>query len=194
MTRQRGDFRADLRFSQEMRDRFLTSFYGGFALQGRYVFVDKSRCSTILQKRIAIDTILQSKMGGSICIEEKIERRFTGNLALETDSCTVVGHESKGWMHYGQADYLLYAFVISQHQEPVGLDIYFMDFQALRAWFWKAWERFPERTLPDTHNHTRIRLVPIVEIGYAIGYFRYRAGATECQKVAIVSKREEGIA
>ena len=55
-----------------MRDTYLVQFYGKYSLNGRYVFIEKSACSDILQKRLAIDTIYTSaKTGGSICVEEK---------------------------------------------------------------------------------------------------------------------------
>src|SRR5438105_6458083 len=115
------DFQAACKWTRLMRDTFLSRFYKKYSYDGRYVFVDKSDCSTLLQKELAIDTIMQYPKS-SVCIEEKIEQwpkngRKRTNFALETDSCTVRGHERKGWMHYARADYLLDAFAYEGNSE-----------------------------------------------------------------------------
>src|SRR2546430_16919285 len=156
------DFDAALEYSHMMRDTFLIHFYQKYSLNGRYVFIDKSACSTLLQKRLAIDTIFQSKRDPrkSPCIEEKIEQ-WPGykrvNFALEVNSCTKPGRESPGWMHYAEADLLLYAFA---YEGDTGLDVYLIDFPKLRKWFWSLPVRYQTRTL-NTHNRTRIALTPI---------------------------------
>jgi len=162
------NFQDDLTFSREIRDTYLVRFYGKYSSDGRYVFVDRSHCSDIIQKHLHVDTIMQRSNGTSTCIEEKAERRFTGNLALETESCTVPGHESEGWMKTGKADLLLYCF-------PDGTDAvqaYVMDFQELKAWFWTIDWTYREYTMPH-NNRTRMRLVPLTDIGNAVGWSRY---------------------
>lgn len=171
-------------YSRLMRDTFLAPFfYGKYALDGRYVFIDKSACSTILQKELAVDTIMQVKDGGSLCIEEKIEQ-WPGykreNFALETDSCTVVGRERKGWMQYAQADYLLYAFA---YPEDSGLDVYFIDFPKLRDWFWKMPSRYPAHVMTETINHTRFEKVPIIDVRRAVPSSRYHITSSGCQPI-----------
>lgn len=173
------NFIDDAAWSVSMRDRYLVRLYQQYSLDGRYVFVDKSRCSTIMQKRLAVDTILQAKQGGSLCIEEKIERwpgYVRPNFALETDSCTVPGHEKQGWMHYARADYLLYAFEMEQG----GLDVYLIDFPALREWFWPIHERYESHTM-DTLNRTQFRKVPIADVARAVWTKRYIITDTHCQ-------------
>lgn len=160
------DFAADLAYTRMMRDRFLAPyFYRKYSLDGRYVFIDKSACSTILQKEMAVDTIFQAaKDGASLCIEEKIERwpgHKRSNFALETDSCTVKGKERQGWMHYAKADYLLYAFA---YEGDTGLDVYLVDFPKLRAWFWNIPQRYPAHVMEHTLNHTRFEKVPIADV------------------------------
>ena len=161
-----SEFFRDLRFTGVMRTRWLEPYlYGRYSHEGRYVIVDKSHCSTLLQKQLAVDTIIQTKEGASLCIEEKIERwpdndRPRVNFFLETDSCTVPGREKQGWMHYAQADYLLYAFELRTHD---GLDVYFLPFQPLKLWFWQHYEAYETRTI-NQWNRTRGRIVPICDV------------------------------
>lgn len=176
------NFSAALEYSETMRDTFLVQFYRKYSLEGRYVFINKSACSTILQKELAVDTIVQSMNGGSICIEEKIEQ-WPGwkrnNFALETDSCTRPGRERKGWMHYAKADYLLYAFA---YEGDTGLDAYFIHFPKLREWFWNLKTRYPSHTM-NTLNRTRFEKVPIDDVVRAIPTSRYIITSDGCQLV-----------
>lgn len=175
------DFQAALHYSQQMRDRFLgPHFYQKHALDGRYVYVEKSACSTLLQKELAVDTILQSTRGGSICIEEKIEQwpgYYRENFALEVASCTIPGKERKGWMHYARADYLLYAFA---YPGDTGLRVYLINFPRLRAWFWGLPTRYPVHVM-DTSNRTRFEKVPIVDVRRAVPTTRYHITDRGCQ-------------
>lgn len=174
-----GDFHAALEYSRKMRDTYLVHFYQEYSLNGRYVFIDKSACSTLLQKQLAVDTIYQSKNGGSICIEEKIEQ-WPGyqrvNFALEVDSCTTPGRESKGWMHYARADYLLYAFA---YEGDTGLDVYLIDFHKLRQWFWSLPKRYPTYIMP-TINRTRFEKVPIQDVRRAVPTWHYIINENGC--------------
>lgn len=173
-------FEVDAAWSQQKRDSHLIHFYQKYAVDGRYVFVDKSACSTIMQKQLAVDTIIQARGGASWCIEEKIERwpGYTrSNFALETDSCTVPGRERKGWMHYAQADYLLYAF----EQENGDLDAYLIHFPQLRSWFWNVQERYSSHTM-ETLNRTRFKKVPIADVRRSVGMVRYLVTALDAQR------------
>jgi len=174
------DFAAALEYSRMMRDKFLVHFYRKYSFDGRYVFVDKSACSLLLQKELATDTIAQSSATSSDCIEEKIEQ-WPGckrkNFALETDSCTVPGHERKGWMHYAKADHLLYAFA---YEGDTGLDAYFIDFPKLRKWFWGLPKRYEPHTM-DTLNRTRFEKVPIIDVCRAVPTTHYLITAEGCQ-------------
>lgn len=172
------NFYAALDYTTRMRDKYLIHFYKQYSKEGRYVFIDKSSCSTLLQKELAVDTILQSHKGGSLCIEEKIEQRYTGNFALETDSCTKPGYERGGWMRYAEADYLLYAF-----ERESGLDVYLINFPKLRAWFWDIEEQSPIRFKPhimDTHNRTRFKIVPIEDVRREVGLSQYSCTDEGC--------------
>ncbi len=138
-------------------------FYGVYAINGRYVTIDKGRLAHVLQRRFAVDTIVQGSNGSAICIEEKIVR-WPGyhyqSFCLETNSCTVPGHESDGWMVYGKADYLLYCFQL----EDGGLDCWLIDFAKLQEWFWPLKEMFPTFLMSETLNKTCGRLVPIEDV------------------------------
>jgi len=166
------NFDAAREYSCKMRDTFLVHFYKKYSFDGRYVFVDKSACSTLLQKELAVDTISQWSNKGSICIEEKIEQ-WPGyprwNFALETESCTKPGRERKGWMHYARADYLLYAFAF---EGDIGLDAYLIDFPKLREWFWSLPTRYKPHTM-DTINRTRFEKVPIQDVRQAVPTWHY---------------------
>lgn len=181
-----SDFDRDNEWQRGVRDRVLApAFYGKFAQDGRYVMIDKGRLATVLQKRFAVDTIAQSRSGAAVCVEEKIVRwpgRAYDAFCLETHSCTVPGRESDGWMIYGMADYLLYAF----HQSDDSLICYFIDFPALQRWFWLSVGRWPQFGPLDTLNRSAGRLVPIASVMSAVPAWRrhIRAPASEPQGAA----------
>lgn len=157
-----NDFHKDNDWQRRVRDKVLApGFYGNYAVDGRYVFIDKGRLATKLQKQFAVDTIVQGKNGAAICIEEKIVRWPRSNIpytafTLETQSCTVPGHESAGWMTYAEADYLLYCF----EQRDGDLDCYLIDFQKLQEWFWEHETEFSIFRM-ETANRTIGRVVPV---------------------------------
>jgi hypothetical protein len=156
-------FHIDNDWQRKVRDSVLApGFYGSYAVEGRYVFIDKGRLATILQKRFAVDTMVQGKDGAALCIEEKLVRwpgyEYSA-YALETYSCTKPGHESWGWMEYGQADYLLYGFM-----RPTTLEVHLIDFPKLQEWFWAKVDDFaPFGPLP-TFNGTEGKVVPIRDV------------------------------
>ena len=157
-----NDFYQDDTWQKGRRDAILVPhFYGPRATEGRYVFMDKGRFASLLQKRYAVDTIAQ-KGEDTIAIEEKIVRwkgKHLQRFCLETRSCTLPGLESDGWMVYGRADYLLYCF-----EQPDGsLDCHLIDFTQLRAWFEKNQERYQIHTMPS-QNRTESRLVDIKDV------------------------------
>lgn len=167
-----NDFERDNRWQREVRDQVLVpGFYGRYATEGRYVLIDKGRLATILQKRFAVDTIMQGREGSALCIEEKIVRwpgyRYA-SFCLETKSCTVPGFESDGWMVYGQADYLLYCF----QTEDGDLDCWLIDFPKLKTWFWPREHTFPAFQLEHTHNRSAGRKVPIMDVHRSVPAWR----------------------
>lgn len=160
--RHENHFRSDDAWQREVRDAILVPQLYQARASGRFVLMDKGRLSTMVQRRMAIDTITQARDGGALGIEEKIVRwpgyRYTA-YCLETESCTVPGHESAGWMQYGDADYLLYCFQL----ECGGLDCDLIQFQRLRDWFWPLEETFPVFQM-QSQNRTRGRKVPIAQV------------------------------
>lgn len=178
-----GSFDRDNAWQRGVRDRVLApGFYGKFSLNGRYVFMDKGRLATILQKRFAVDTIVQARDGAAVCIEEKIVRwpgRRYDAFVLETQSCTVPGHESAGWMTYAEADYLLYCFAQSNDD----LDCYLIDFPKLQDWFWQHDDEFPTFQM-ETENRTAGRVVPIKAIEENVPTWRRHVRAEVSEGVA----------
>lgn len=158
-----SDFHVDNEWQRKVRDSVLApGFYGSYATEGRYVFIDKGRLATTLQKRFAVDTVVQGKEGAALCIEEKIVRwpgYAYGAYTLETQSCTKPGRESDGWMVYGQADFLLYGFM-----QPDRLVIHLIDFPKLQEWFWREAERFDVFGPLPTLNASAGRKVPIADV------------------------------
>jgi hypothetical protein len=143
--------------------------YGPFTMEGRYVYIDKGNLATVLQKRFAVDTVLQGRGGECWFAEEKIVR-FPGYeydaITLETKSCTVAGHESDGWMVYGQADWLVYAMC----QGDGNVKCYIINFPRLKEKFWAAIdsENWHE-TISKQHNRTACRVVPLSWIEKNVG-------------------------
>lgn len=170
-----NDFDRDNEWQREQRDRILApQFYDKYALKGRYVFMDKGRLASIIQKRFAADTILQSRNGDAVAIEEKIVRwRKSGKpykaFCLETDSCTVPGHESEGWMVYGKADYLLYCF----QQADGSLICYLIDFIKLCEWFWPRVSTFNVFRMQETLNKSCGRVVDIADVEANVPTWRF---------------------
>lgn len=169
-----NDFQRDNAWQRKVRDEVLgPGFYGNYAINGRYVHIDKGRLASILQKRYAVDTIVQGKDGAAICIEEKIVRwpgyRYQ-SFTLETKSCTIPGRESPGWMLYGEADFLLYCF----SQETGDLDCWLIDFPALQKWFWPRETTFPIFQMKDTLNKSAGRKVPVADVHRGVPTWRRR--------------------
>lgn len=168
-----NNFWNDNEWQRRKRDKYLVHLYGKYARDGRYVFLDKGRCSSLIQKRLAADTIVQGRRGDSPCVEEKIVR-FKGQVltrfCLETESCTVPGHESPGWMRYGEADLLNYCYEV---EKDGPLDCFLSDFQAVKKWFWEQdLSRFYYNRMKK-HNRTGSYLVPIIEVAAAVKTVRF---------------------
>ncbi len=166
-----NDFSSDDAWQRDLRDRILVPQFYQCRSPGRFVLMDKGRLATFMQRRMAVDTITQGKGGLAVSIEEKIVRwpGYPYNaFCLETESCTVPGHESSGWMAYGESDYLLYCF----HQNDDSLDCHLIDFQRLKEWFWPLEETWPVFQM-EKRNRTRGRLVPILQAEAAVPCWRF---------------------
>jgi len=164
-------FQTDLNFAEKYRQR-LKDFYSIKALDGRYVFINKTsgKLGNELQQK-SIDTILQLTDKKEIYIEEKIVRwkgkKYTA-FTLETESCSIVGREKDGWMKYGEFDYLIYGFI----QENDNIEVYVIPFQKLKKWFWENYELFPI-TKTEQINKTICRVVDIKEVEKNVGFKKF---------------------
>jgi hypothetical protein len=172
------DWRLDDIWQRQMRDRILApGFYGKYSADGRYVFIDKGRLAFHFQRELAVDTIVQRKDGGIVCIEEKIVRwpkrgHPYDAFTLETKSCTSPGREKTGWMMYGEADYLFYCFSNATEDE---LDCHLIEFPRLQKWFWDNIEaaNWP-RTVTEQINRTECCVVPIAEVAANVKTRQYK--------------------
>ena len=160
----RNQFRQDDSYQRAKRDALLKPFYAEHSAEGRFVFLDKGQLADVLQREMAVDTILQGRGGHAFAIEEKIVRwkgrKYTA-FTLETWTCTVPGRERKGWMYYGKCDILLYCFT----QADGSLEAYAIPFPALKTWFFEQdrFERYPT-TVTEQINRTECRVVPIADV------------------------------
>lgn len=179
-------FHFDNEAQRRVRDLVLgPGFYGPHSRDGRYVYIDKGRLATILQKRFAVDTIMQRINGDAACVEEKIVRDEYTALTLETMSCTVPGHESDGWMVYGQADLLNW----SMCRRDGNLMVHLFDFPKLQEVFWPAVDQF-EEGFTEQHNRTAYRKVPIAWIkARGVGHFTKLIHSTPEGRQAVLSYR-----
>jgi hypothetical protein len=166
-----NDFREDNEWQRRLRDEILApGFYGKFAVDGRYVVIDKGVLATQLQRDYAVDTVAQGRNGAAIFIEEKIVRwkgRSYSAFALETKSCTLPGIEKPGWMFYGRADFLLYAF----QQANGDLICWLIDFPKLQEWFWPLETSFPTFQMSE-RNRSSGRVVPIEAVRAGVPTWR----------------------
>lgn len=162
-------FYSENRWQKSIRDKVLKPYYQKISHEGRFVFSDKGKLSTILQREMAIDTIVQSKENSLLSIEEKIVR-WPGYIyeayVFETWSCTNPGMERQGWMHYAECDCLLYCFIQADLRS---LWIHSIPFKKLQDWFfsndqYKNYRIFRTQQL----NHTETRIVPITDVWDAI--------------------------
>ncbi|MBI1214103.1 MAG: hypothetical protein GC190_21785 [Alphaproteobacteria bacterium] len=174
-----SDFAIDAEWSRAKRDAILVpQFYRNYCEDGRYVVVDGGVLSEFLQRRCAVDTIAQLPNGAAAFIEEKIQRwrgRVYTDFALETHSCTRPGREKDGWMKYGLADLLLYAFECADG----ALDAHLIDFQKLRTWFAPRETSFPTFGPLATSNASMGRLVPIEAVAANVPVRRFHLKAPE---------------
>jgi hypothetical protein len=171
-------FTYDNNWQINKRNCLLKPFYSKRAFEGRFIFCDKGKLANILQREMAVDTILQVKENRVYSIEEKIVRwkgYHYSNYTLETYSCTVPGREKKGWMYYGKCDLLLYCF----EQEDGSLEAHGIPFARLQVWFFSDdnYKKY-KTTVTEQINHTECRVVPIGDV------FRHVVG---CKKFMINS-------
>jgi hypothetical protein len=167
------NFAQDMDFTRKAQRIFTLPWYKTIAKT--VIPLNVGRMAEVLQYNLDVDVLLLGMKGKNpdqlFGVEEKIRRGTWNDLLLETMSCTVPDHKSKGWMCYGRADWLLYAF----HQGKQ-LDCHLYDFMKLRTWFW---EQLPsrkttwERRVTKQRNRTASRVVPFSDLpaGVEIDHF-----------------------
>jgi hypothetical protein len=77
-------------------------------------------------------------------------------------------------MHTSVADILIYAFSIRKSE--IGLDVYVMQMQALKQWFWDMGEDSWPITRTNERNRTECRVVPIADVTANVPTKRYVIG------------------
>jgi hypothetical protein len=157
------------------RDMILKPFFYDRYFPDRYRFLDNNDPT-----QRYVDTLVETP-GGQKTVEEKIVHWPTDGttgytaFALETWTCTVPGYERQGWMYTSVADILIYAF--STPKSEVGLNVYVMDMQALKKWFWETGEEMWPITRTNERNRTECRVVPVNDvIGGGVKTKRYLIG------------------
>lgn len=164
-----NNFYADDNWQRQVRNRTLAPYYKNISHDGRFVFLDKGKLATRLQREFAIDTIIQGKGNSVVGIEEKIVRwpgYSYSAYTLEVMSCTVPGREKKGWMYYSTCDYLLYCFVQS---DLVSINAHLIPFKKLQDWFFDG-DRYTyyRSSFTEQINRTETKIVPIDDVWNAI--------------------------
>lgn len=167
--RSMNNFYVDDSWQRQIRNKALAPYYKNISDEGRFVFLDKGKLATRLQREFAIDTILQGKGNSVFGIEEKIVR-WPGYsykaYTLETMSCTVPGREKRGWMHYSTCDYLLYCFV---QADSTSIIAHLIPFPKLQTWFFEndRYETY-KSSFTNQINRTETKIVPIEDVWSAI--------------------------
>lgn len=175
-----NNFAIDDTWQKTIRERVLKPFYKRNSYEGRFVFTDKGKLATILQKEFAVDTVLQKEENRVLAIEEKIVRwpgyTYTA-FTLETMSCTVPGRERKEWMYTAECDLLFYCFIQDDENSAI---VYMLPFQELKAWFFEN-DRFTKYVTTKTKqiNQTECRVVPIVDVMKSINSARVKTIAVK---------------
>ena len=141
----RNKFYAGLAYEQE-QDKHLINLYNKLCGKGSWHKVGKE-----LQDK-GID--IEDKATGETYENKVVRGKYTA-MTLETESCSVAGHEKDGWMKYSEADWLMYGFgeknIITLHQ---------LDLQELKVWFWKNYTNFAI-TKTEQINESICRVVPM---------------------------------
>lgn len=128
-----------------------------------FVFADGSWIAKKLQTKFNLDAVFNTAEGVMRSLEIKCERKFTGNVFLETWS----NHPTtRGWFYTSQADWLWYFFA------DVGR-LYMFDLPALRRWARGHLNDYRERSVNRSQpNFTLGRAVPISVLAN-VDYVRY---------------------
>jgi hypothetical protein len=172
-----NEFELDDAWQRGVFDRLLRPVLREHAYENGIVFVDiASPVASMLQRQAHIDVLVQLPEAKMMSLEIKLVR-FPGarqgspgryhwrDLFLETYSCTVPGHEARGWMATSKADILLWGQV-SLNEDSI--NCWPLPFAPLRKWMRAHFYELPERDVPNVINgcalRTRGRLAPIQKL------------------------------
>jgi hypothetical protein len=164
------------RISKALSIKYLTKWYDKY-----YVVYRRCNADDIRDKdngyywlqRLGVDVVGETSGAGFITIDEKIvQPRYTDgqihkDFLLETQSCSLPGKESKGWIYTSKADLLLYCMLNKADE----LHCYLFNTNELKVWFLQQdIEQFGEHTEP-LDNKTKSRKVPKSELKHLYEYF-----------------------
>ena len=175
--------------SRAVRDRLFAPLYRELAASPENMcFIDGAardpHLSLWLQQK-GVDTMLVARHGQMVSIDEKIRHSRYDDILLETESCTIAGREKKGWMYEGTATLLAYAFYCTQ--PSMYLDVYFIDFSALKHWFFgstRDWKMIAPKYNREV-NQTRSYPIPLPLIAQKVGFWHFKV-FEESQRVTPV--------
>jgi hypothetical protein len=139
---QRNELELDDAWQRSVFDRLLEPVLRANSYKGKLVCFDMvNPVAQMLQRRSHIDAIAQTATG-TLTLEFKIvrwpgakegypARHHWNDFFLETWSCSVPGHKSKGWMATCEADVLLWSQCSLDEQM---LDCFPLPFRRLQQW------------------------------------------------------------
>lgn len=146
-----------------MRNVYLSLLYQEIAYKGRYIYLDGSGAAKAIQQQLHIDTIVQTSESNCIAIEEKIRRRYSNDILIETQQNTLTG--AQGWIYTSVADILAYCYQRKDaHLAPAGLDVVWLNFPKLQEWFLDNRERYEERIGNNSANLPAFYLIPLNDL------------------------------
>jgi hypothetical protein len=190
-------FNSDVDWAIDISIIFFYPLYRELAHEGRFVSIvnsEHSKFSCKLQSR-EIDVFmqyLQDNNAISIGVEEKAQRKHWDSLWIETDSCTIAGHERTGWIDTLDADYLNYGFGIRDpnataftSSDYIAFDAYWIQFPEFKEWFKANIDRFEEK-VTFQHNRSAGRIVLIPDLAQSgVSVERFLCERDRCTPISL---------
>ena len=176
-----NELQIDDAWQREVFDRLLAPVLREATYQGQIIFLDiATSVASLLQRRAHVDAVAQLPKGGTMSLEFKIvrwpqarqgrpARLHWGDFFLETWSCSVPGHEARGWLVTSLADILLYCQCSFDERS---LDCFPLPLQRLRKWCAQHWEEMKKSTVDNPIDgrplFTKGKLAPISKVCRAL--------------------------
>jgi hypothetical protein len=152
---------------------YLDHLYARYSLNGcKYLWYDGDHEITKRVQLMGADASLLCKKSITLkYIDEKTDFHMPYRFCLEAISNTNTDPQIWGWMRTAKADRLVYSFVWIENI----LDVFVIDFLALRRWFWKDnnYLNFKEHTMPNTRNNTRSYMPEVDKVWDSVLTYRY---------------------